>query len=47
MKHLKDVALAGKRVLVRVDIECTLLPKNGHISDDSRIQQVLPTLEYI
>ncbi|HBH27862.1 MAG: phosphoglycerate kinase [Desulfofustis sp. PB-SRB1] len=46
MKHLKDVALAGKRVLVRVDINVPFA-ENGHISDDSRIQQVLPTLEYI
>jgi phosphoglycerate kinase len=46
MKTLRDLALAGKKVLVRVDFN---VPMNeaGEITDDLRIKTVLPTLQYL
>jgi phosphoglycerate kinase len=46
MKTLRDIALAGKKVLVRVDFN---VPMNeaGEITDDLRIKTVLPTLQYL
>ncbi len=43
---LKDLSLKGQRVLMRVDFN---VPQNkdGSISDDSRIQAALPSIEYI
>jgi phosphoglycerate kinase len=45
MKTIKDVAIAGKRLLIRVDFNVPL-DKQRKITDDSRIQAVLPTLKY-
>jgi len=43
-KTLDDVDYAGKRVLIRVDINCSVDPETKRITDDSRIIATLPTL---
>lgn len=44
---IRDVQLAGKRVLTRVDFNVPLDEKSGHIMDDSRIRASIPTIEYL
>ena len=44
-KTLKDIELAGKKVVMRVDFNVPV--KNGIISDDTRIQGALPSIKYV
>ncbi len=45
-KTIKDIDLKGKRVLLRADYNVPV-DDYGRITDDYRIQQSLPTLEYL
>lgn len=46
MKLLRDLQLAGKRILVRADFNVPM-DDQGNITDDNRILMVLPTLRHI
>ncbi|MEZ4399654.1 MAG: phosphoglycerate kinase [Kofleriaceae bacterium] len=44
--HVKDLAVEGRRVFVRVDLNVPLT-KDRQVSDDARIVAVLPTLRHL
>ncbi|QVK18135.1 phosphoglycerate kinase [Mycoplasmatota bacterium] len=46
-KTVRDVELKGRKVLVRVDFNVPMDKNTGDITDDNRIVQALPTIQYI
>ena len=45
-KTIRDIELAGKTVLMRVDYNVPV-DENGAITDDARIRETIPTLQYL
>ena len=46
-KTIRDIDVAGKRVLVRVDLNVPLSEDTGEILDNIRIKSVVPTISYL
>lgn len=43
---IHDIDVAGKKVLIRVDYNVPV-DESGHITDDARIRETIPTLQYL
>ena len=47
-KTLRDIDLAGKRVVMRVDFNVPMAKDgSGKITDDTRVQAALPSIQYV
>ena len=46
-KTVRDIDLAGRQILVRVDFNLPLDPGTRNVADDRRIRATIPTLEYL
>jgi len=46
IRSIRDLELAHKRVLIRVDFNVPLDRKKGTITDDTRIREALPTIKH-
>ena len=46
-KTVRDIDVTNKRVLLRVDYNVPFFPGTTQISDDNRLQQTLPTINYL
>lgn len=47
IKTIRDIELSGKKALCRVDYNVPVDEHSGQITDDARIRETLPTLEYL
>ncbi|MBQ1376131.1 MAG: phosphoglycerate kinase, partial [Clostridia bacterium] len=46
-KSIRDIDVAGKKVLVRCDFNVPMSKTDGTISDDKRIRESLPTIKHL